>query len=499
MNKIGKSCSAYLISMYESLPDYLMSCLDYCAIVTKRYPVVKDKIVRLLLAESLILEIEGEIIDNTAKNIIEELIDLGVVQEKNSWHEMEVPELYSKLCLVEVDEMEFFAKAVNLPVRAVIEDDGKDIPPDFRTLQIRSLFLITADRRSSSFASTPGLSPAYLATICKLKRLLVLDLDGKLERLPEEVCNLVHLRYLGLYWSYLDELPHTLGNLQNLQTLDISGCGQLMDELPMQVLNIQQLRHLIMSKTINDREIRVSSGIRTLKNLHTLDGVYAGGGIANELGSLTQLQRLSVRRVSEDHASELFAAITKMENLVSLSLQAEGHRRSLLPELESFSPPTFIQGLTLLGGLVEIPIWLASMDNLTMLSLCYSNLLENPTPALQYLPKLKLLYIGDAYKVKCIGKEFCKAGGFPKLETLVFSSERFLVEWTEIVNGAFPSLRHLEFHNCMNLSFLPEGLQNISTLEELILFNTHKDLRRRLLGEENYKIKHISEVKIWPR
>ncbi|KDP29687.1 hypothetical protein JCGZ_18849 [Jatropha curcas] len=313
-----------------------------------------------------------------------------------------------------------------------------------------------------------------------------------IERLPEEVGDLVHLRYLGLTWSNLDELPPTLANLQNLQTLDITG-SRWLTKLPIQVLNIQQLRHLIMSHTLNNGEIRVPSGIGTLKNLHALDGVYAGGGIASELSSLIQLQQLGVRRVSEDHATELSAAITKMENLVSLSLEAEGcYNESFLPELESLSPPLSIQVLALRGGLVEMPIWLAAMENLTELSLANSNLLENPSLALQFLPKLKVLYLLKAYnEIKCIGKEFCEAGGFPKLETLVIASEYFLVEWTEIVDGAFPSLRCLEFRNCMKLRFLPEGLQNISTLEELVLFNTHKDLPSRLLSEERYKIKNI--------
>ncbi|XP_037496878.1 disease resistance protein RPM1 isoform X2 [Jatropha curcas] len=505
LNRLGKSGSSSTdcISIYQSLPDYLVSCLDYCAIVTtwRRFLIGKGKMVQLLLAESLIPEKGGEIIDNIANNIIEELIDLGLLvltkldygwAEFKDWNKIIVPEPFRILCLVEVDEVEFFAKAANLPVRAIIEHDRKHIPlpPDFGTLQIRSLFLITNNGSDSQ-----GLSRAYMATICKLQYLLVLHFRGIIKRLSEEVGDLVHLRYLCCDWSYLDELPQTLGNLQNLQTLDIILSRQL-KELPLQVLNYQQLRHLMISKTTYRNGVRVPSGIGTFKYLRTLDGVYAGGGILSELSSLTQLQQLGITSVSEDHSTELFPAITKMENLISLSLEAEKYLRdSFLPDLESFSPPPSIQDLRLYGRLFEMPVWLTSMENLTMLFLGYSDLLENQARTLQFLPKLKLLYICNAYKVRCIGKEFCEASGFPKLEFLEIS-EDLLVEWTDIVNGAFPSLRRLVFSNCWNLRFLPEGLQNIFTLEELGLFGVHEDLGRRLLGEENYKIKHISKVHI---
>ena len=73
-----------------------------------------------------------------------------------------------------------------------------------------------------------------------------------------------------------------------------------------------------------------------------------------------------------------------------------------------------------------------------------------------------------------------------------------LVEWTEIEEGAPPSLKQLCFFNCTKLMVLPEGLQHETTLQILDLWNVHEDLIRRLRpngGTENYKIKHIPLVK----
>lgn len=171
-------------------------------------------------------------------------------------------------------------------------------------------------------------------------------------------------------------------------------------------------------------------------NLHTCTGICSGAGIASELSSLTQLRQLDVHDVSEDHADEIFASIIKLENLVSLSLNAEqASSGTLLPELDSFSPPPpHLQELFIRGSLVEIPSWLLSIANLNTLELCHSNLQENPSSVLQFLPKLKHLVLWYAYSAKLIGVDFCEAGGFPELGTLTIASSE-LVEWTEIGIG----------------------------------------------------------------
>ncbi|KAJ4843799.1 hypothetical protein Tsubulata_009986 [Turnera subulata] len=493
----GESSLGTFRSNYENLAHCLKSCLDYASIVCKRYSVEKEKLVRLLLAEGLIQEQPGEIMEDTGVKIVHELISLGMLRELEDGTEVEVPKSYHELSILKVEKQEFVAKTSISPHRVMIRDDGRDIHPFFEDSLIQSLFIITVERRHSSFYPTRGLSRGYMEAVCSVRSLLVLDLDGKIECLPDEVGNLVHLRYLGLVNSDMDALPPTLANLQRLQTLDIR--MSRLEILPVEILSMTQLRHILMSKCINDGEIRVPKGIRALSNLHTLCGLYAGDGIASELSALTQLRELGAKRVSEDHASELSEAIMNMENLVCLSLEAEeiffekeDTPFSLFPEMEQFCPPPLLQKLYLHGGLVELPSWIVSMGNLTSLYLSSSALSENPTPALQSLPKLRHLTLWNAYKAKQIGKEFCKAGGFPVLETLTIASD-FLVEWTEIVQGAFPSLKCLGLRNCLSLKFLPEGLQTISTLDELHLSPMHPDLARRLSGEENYKIKHISQ------
>ncbi|KAF2320556.1 hypothetical protein GH714_028249 [Hevea brasiliensis] len=331
-------------SIYENLPHHLKSCFDYIYILPRRFGLDKGKVVRLLLAQGLIPEKPGEIMEDAAANIIQELIGLGMLQEEYYFFSLillSISEFHKKSCLIEVEDHDFVAKVANLPIHASIGNDGKDLPPNFNTLPIRSLFA-----RALTSASWPSceFSQVYLQGVCALQYMLVLDLCGEIDYLPDEVGDLVHLTYLGLRFTRIKKLPHTIGNLQKLQTLEVGFAN--LHQLPIEILNITQLRHLLLNNYPSYAGTRVPRGIGTLVNLHTCAGVHVDAGFASELSTLTHLRNLDVRNACEDHASELFAAIFKLENLVSLSLTSENpYLGTPLPELESFSPPPHLQEL----------------------------------------------------------------------------------------------------------------------------------------------------------
>lgn len=229
--------------------------------------------------------------------------------------------------------------------------------------------------------------------------------------------------------------------------------------------------------------------------------MHAGGGIAEELDKLTQLRKLGVMDVAEENAGELYTSIMKMQGLLCLSLEAKHtFNKQHLVLLDSFLPPPSLRKLRLEGLLDKIPGWLGSLESLTKLRLGFSHLSENPTSVLQLLPNLKILTLWHAYDAQKVGKEFCKAGGFPKLEVLSIASH-VLEAWTEIEEGALPSLQYLHFHNCLRLRMLPEGLQYITTLKQLDLLPLLDEHAERLKpdgGEENHKIRNIPKISFIP-
>jgi len=209
------SSSESFKSNYAKLPDYLKSCLDYSATVCGRYRVEIGKLVRLLLAEGLIEDRPGDIMEDVAENVLKELIDLGMLQKDEEYALVQVPASYVQLRILKLEKQDFVSKTANSPVRLRIGDDGRDIYPNVEGLLIQSLFIISR-RRDSSFDSPRGLSRAYMRNVCGMHFLLVLDLSGWIECLPDELGDLIHLRYLGLFNSNLDELPGTLGDLKRL-------------------------------------------------------------------------------------------------------------------------------------------------------------------------------------------------------------------------------------------------------------------------------------------
>ena len=475
---------------YINLPYDLKLSLLFCRAFPHYYGKTKGALVPVLVAAGLIQEKPGELMEDKAQENIERLLDLGMLEQDDFVSDcFRVPSPYYEL-------------SRSVTTRHVSIHDAEITITNMNSL-LHSLFVSAKDGLSKAS------SDCLETVLYNAKLLRVLDLENtKLKTLPDEVGKLVNLRYLGVRYSKINELPESISNLRNLQTLDISWSGDEF-ELSNGVLNLAQLRHLKMRRSVNDGEVRVPPGISRLRNLQTLEGIYAGGGIAKELGNMTQLRSLEVRCLSDDHAGELYASIMKLTGLCTLSLTVEmngiaddssdsdDNGYSLFPCLETFSPPPLLQTLQLEGCLTEMPLWLGSMENLTKLYLCWSHLSENPTTILQFLPDLKYLLMERAYKGKRMEIEFFRAGGFPKLEYLTIASDD-LVEWTEIEEGALPSLKQLCFSNCMRLMVLPEGLQHVTTLQILDLWNVHEDLIRRLSpngGPENYKIKHIPVVK----
>ncbi|GMN45986.1 hypothetical protein TIFTF001_015165 [Ficus carica] len=454
----SSSCNSSLSfeSDFKNLSEPLRNCLMYCCIFPENFLIHKGKLIRLLVAEGLIDDNkEGKVMEDIAEQCICELVNKGML-EINDEHtgngtKLVVPLDYRELCLQKIEEGKLKA-SVTVPQRARRIVTSLDMLKDNGDHKLWSLFLIGNQRsyeEKSDWLKHDG------ATFLR-----VLDLESaKIKSLPDEVGEMTHLAYLCLKNTEIWELPESLGRLKALQTLDIRSCG-FVAALPHGVLRLVNLRHLKMLKNHGVCGVKLPPGIGSLGNLLTLIGVDPSGGIGREL--------------EPKH--------TRLE--------------TKLPLLDSFSPPLSLRKLRLKGALEKTPSWLGSMERLTNIRLEDSHLSENPALVLQHLPNLKNLTLWHGYDGKEMGKEFCRAGGFPNLEKLTIASD-ILEEWTEIEEGAFPSLKHFRLHSCMKLRMLPEGLQFVTALKRLWLIpllDDHADRLKPDGGPENYKIKHIGRV-----
>ncbi|XP_042477862.1 disease resistance protein RPM1-like isoform X2 [Macadamia integrifolia] len=374
---VGEESFAPFALNYRNLPSYLRSCLFYCSLFPGK--ISRGRLVRLLVAEGILQERPGEVMEDIAEENINELLSQGMLRVEIGYkNELKVVDPYHEICQLELQQGEgmtgYLVSDSNFPQGSqivFIHYRGETLKTSFNDHLIGSLHVIP-----DSQGLIPGeywiegIPDDHWACVRNALHtfnfLRVLEFENLcIKSLPEELGNLIHLRYLGLKHSTLHEIPESIRNLQNLQTLDI-GCSRMRLALPSGVLNLLRLRHLMLSMN----ETKVLSGISTLTNLQSLTGLYLRLGIIEELRSLTQLRKLELKDVSEEHANELSASIMKMRGLVSLSLDSGDHwGKELLPTLELFSPPQFIRKLRLDGCLVDLPHWVCSMEKLTKLSM----------------------------------------------------------------------------------------------------------------------------------
>ncbi|GFP95110.1 receptor-like protein 12 [Phtheirospermum japonicum] len=134
-----------------------------------------------------------------------------------------------------------------------------------------------------------------LKTICsELYNLQTLLLRYcKLQEIPREIGNLINLRHLNLSKNAsLKELPREIGNLINLRHLDLSWNESL--ELPREIGNLINLRHLDLSFNGSLKELpREIGNLINLRYLNLSDNESLKE-LPREIGNLINLRHLNL-------------------------------------------------------------------------------------------------------------------------------------------------------------------------------------------------------------
>uniref|UniRef100_A0A0E0IPX6 Protein kinase domain-containing protein n=1 Tax=Oryza nivara TaxID=4536 RepID=A0A0E0IPX6_ORYNI len=246
----------------------------------------------------------------------------------------------------------------------------------------------------------------------------------QIHKLPSTVANLVNLRYLGIRSTLIEELPRELGQLQNLQTLDA-------------------------------------------KWSMTLKYIKADEKMIKSLGSLKQMRSLELSGVDDSNLLHLPSSISKMSCLLRLGIITRDANVEL--DMEPFNPtPSKLQKLNLPGRLVRgnLPSWFGSLNNLMQLQLHSSDLKEDSIGLLSYLPRLLHLSLINAYNGRSL--TFID-GSFPALKKLSLHGLPNLSH-LEFQKGSLVDLRELMLGRCVQLTEIPQGIENLTHLEKMDLF-----------------------------
>ncbi|ERN06525.1 disease resistance protein RPM1-like [Amborella trichopoda] len=485
---------AVLALSYKDLPPFLRHCFLYCCLFPEDYEIPRSKLIRLWVSEGFIERRQGMKEEEVAGIYFRELLDRSLIHveeigETGQVKLCRVHDVVRKLghSLFEKENFGAYSVATSSKLgdrcrRVSVQNAEPCVPIEAKMSHLRTFFMFGI--RASS--------PSYLSDLFSKSRYMrVLDLEGiYIEHLPDEIGYLIHLRYIGLRYTGIKEVPRSLAKLRSLQTLDLEGFH---GELPSGISEVDTLIYLSASHKLFRNGLRVPNEIIRLTNLQILKFIRADSNIAKDLGNLTLLTKLYVQLQSSEDGEKLCESIKRMQSLRKLHVSSLGIH-SLL-QIETLEPPhDTLQKLRLGGPLAggKLPNCIASLLCLMRLTLYQTKLSQDPFVILQTLPNLTFISLHtESYVGRSIAK--CSAGGFPKLYGLQLGHLNELEEWEEVEKGGMPFLFSLQIKDCKNLRSLPHGFQHLTTLKFLDIVDMSPEFLEQLQypGKDYDKVRHI--------
>ncbi|KAL5098217.1 hypothetical protein RYX36_002544 [Vicia faba] len=502
--------SEVLALSYYELPYQLKPCFLHLAHFPENLEIQTKKLIRIWVAEGIISSVQNsgnneEALEDTAQRYFTELVERCMIQvvEKSSTGRIRTVQMHNlmrDLCVSKAYEENFLDM---IDSRNVDQTSTSKARPPGKVRRI-ALYL---DQDIDRFLPRHLKSHHHLRSILcyhektarlsewssmksvfkKCRLLRVLNLEGvqcQMGKLPKEIGFLIHLRFLSLRNTKIDELPNSIGNLKCLQTLDLL-TGNSTVQIPNVIGNMEKLRHLFLPESCGNNVEKWC--ISNLKNLQTLVNFPAEKCDVKDLMKLTYLRKLVI---DDPNFGEVFESTN--ETFIHLeSLFYVSSEEISMVEVSAGCPSLY--KLHIEGPISNFPSPNQISSKLAKLKLQGSGLVVDPMTTLEKLPNLRLLELQlDSF----LGKRMvCGSKGFPQLRSLVLSDLPNLEEW-KMEKGAMCCLGKLEISNCTKLEVVPDGIRFVSSLKDLEIRSMFAVFRMKLEkgGDEHYKVQHVPSL-----
>ncbi|CAM0147531.1 unnamed protein product [Urochloa decumbens] len=532
--------NAVLKKSYDGLPYYLKSCFLYLSIFPEDHIISRRRLVYRWAAEGYSTERRGRSDIETADNYFMELNSRSMiipsqqsVDSRKSMDSCKVHDLMREIAISKaLEENLVFRLEEGCSINThgtirhlTVSSNWKGDQIEFESIgdlsRIRSLSVFGIFR------------PFFISD--KMKFLRVLDLEGTTGLGYHDLDNigkLLHLKYLSLRGCYCPlRLPRSLGNLRQLQTLDIRETPITI--LPKTIINLRKLQYIHAGQKSDyvDKEattlmtwclerLGIASflcasfcvpslsgitdfkrhdifmsafsmeipallgdlvrqcdgawlprGIGKLKGLQTLRVVDVGWGnyVLQDIKMLTGLRKLGVTGISKKNGLAFCSAISNLNRLESLLVRAEG-KPGLCGCLDGISsPPVNLQSLKLYGNLETLPAWIKKLQYLVKLKLGGTGLSVHDA-SMEFLGKLPKLEILELSRLSFQGEELHFHS--PQTE-IAFRSLRVLklaeIKSVKFEAGSMPKLEKLELKLEINDELCVSGLEFLPSMKQVKL------------------------------
>ncbi|KAJ3680265.1 hypothetical protein LUZ60_016543 [Juncus effusus] len=505
-DEIPEELHRALYISYEDLSPQLKECFLYCSLYPEDFIMLRDDLIVLWIAEGVIEEKKGELMEDTGEEYYNQLVRrgllqpvrflLGLIQFIDFESQCKMHDLVRSLAhyvsrgnLLYGDPELLSKNAISKLRHLSISKIGDAVMiPGKKTEHLRLRTLMV-------FYSRAPIVQDHLFQRLKNLRVLILNSE-RIQSISDSIGDLKHLRSLDLEFTSISKLPDSVSSFTNLQFLYLS-CCKFLHVLPQGITQLSNLRRLGLVET---PLTCVPKGIGKLRFLNNLEGfvvaneqchgeMQTGWDLA-ELESLTQLKSLRLDKLENATiGTPILVGKCHLNSLqLSCTLQgdiqqpySEEDSRKIEEIFEKLNPPHCLRYLIIWNFYGRrFPTWLVSTPNLTWLILvnCVTCV---QLPPLGELLHLKCLRIRGARSVVSIGPEFFSTGinrgiCFPKLELLLIEQMPNWEEWSLLYNvpeELMPSLAKIDIVNCPKLKALPEQLKHLTNLQELLIDGAH--------------------------
>ncbi|KAL5055657.1 hypothetical protein RYX36_036339 [Vicia faba] len=501
---------------FDNLPARLKPCFLYLGIFPEDSEIRVRKLLQLWMTEGFIQETGSRDACDVADDYLYELIDRSLIQVarvkgSGGVKTCRIHDLLRDMCILESKEDNSFQ---------VCTDNNILISTKPRRLSVHSSISNYVSSNTNDHSCVRSLfwsGPNYFVSHDEWKWLTksfklvrVLDLEASPRwydyfnsyKIPANLGNFIHLRYLRIDSHNFRSVPDSICNLQNLQTLDLGpSTRNYTISFPCGISKLKHLRHVYTFGPIMLRGRYLESNGNVMWNLQTLSCIVLDQKTTYliEKGCFPKLRKLGLHISSKfkGDVPKMLLSLQKLKHLNKLEILFYVHDNTdprwdfnykpeeILESLKHLSHLSILKIINACELLTCVTMFPPNITKLTLINSTRAN--EDGMNAIGNLTKLQSLILTGDYYTCSIFDLNCIEDGFPQLQE--FHMKNLAIRNWKLANGSMPHLHILDIRKCLELDSLPSEL--LTTLTKVYIRRPSRKIRTML---PNLEVKNGCEI-----